>query len=165
MAEIKKICSRKTEVVEINGKEVIFKAITLGQLRELSEYSSFKDIFSGEKTKTGEGRSNSIMAFLAKIDILLDLSCGLCIDDLAALDGSQLKEVYEVFKEVNEFFFTIARVLDLQEMMIVAKGFLKKHLQIIFAYYLKKGTETVLTMDTGTRLNVSKPSTGTKQKR
>ena len=123
MAEIKKICSRKTEVVEINGKEVIFKAITLGQLRELSEYSSFKDIFSGEKTKADKGRSNNIMAFLAKIDILLDLSRGLCIDDLAALDGDQLgqlidilldlsrglcidgdqlKEVYEVFKEVSE---------------------------------------------------------------
>ena len=123
---------RRFDTVFLNDKEITVKELTVGEILDLLQSEGDAD--------------NSIAAFGRKAEAFLQVSCGLALEDLKAFAPSQIKMLYDKFREVNQAFFDLARTLRAQEMLAGVAAELKRSLASDFRELLSAS---------------SKPATGT----
>ncbi len=123
---------RRFDTVFLNDKEITVKELTVGEILDLMQSEGDAD--------------DSLTAFGRKADSFLQVSCGLALEDLKAFAPSQIKMLYEKFREVNQAFFDLARTLRAQEMLAGIGEELKRSLASDFRELLSAS---------------SKPATGT----
>ena len=123
---------RKFDTVFLNDREITVKELTVGEILDLIQAE--------------DGADNSIAAFGRKAEAFLQVSCGLALQDLKAFAPSQIKVLYDKFREVNSAFFDLARTLRAQEMLDGVMEELKRSLASDFSRLLSAS---------------SKPATGT----
>lgn len=132
--------SRKTANVTLNGKDFNLKELTVGEIIELINEST---LLSGKLNQgNGGGEQNAKTGQKAQEGIdddmfkdLLELSTGLnrdlsrmmekCCDfsisDLKPLAPSEVKQLVDVFKEMNSDFLGVLKALGLLEVILEIK--------------------------------------------
>ena len=122
---------RKRKTIKIDEKE-----ITVLELRVKDVLEIYEEI---EAKKGLEDIQSQARQFLPKA-ISLD------IQDLKEMAPSELKELYEAFKEVNAVFFEAAQTLGLGSLLSEAKKSIVKDFGNLCADSLKPGTSEPLNM-------------------
>jgi len=85
--------------------------------------------------------------FMAQLEILLQESCGLTIDNLQDLHSSELEQLWQAFYEVNSFFFRTAVRFGLEEKVAVLLGTVLQGFGGLFAGFFAEAMESVSTTD------------------
>ena len=110
---------RKREPIKIDKREITVKELTV---REILEIAELKNVTSDNL---------SIDVFKKEFSNYLPRAVeGVKVEDLLDMAPSELKEIYDKFKEVNGVFFDVARSVGLGELMdniktAIQKDFLK----------------------------------------
>lgn len=113
---------RKQEPVKIDKKEIMVKELTV---REILEIAELKNV------KSAKGEELSLTMFKKEFSNYLPKAVtGIKLDEMLDLAPSELKEIYDKFKEVNGVFFDVARAAGLTALLdqiktAVQKDFLK----------------------------------------
>jgi len=122
---------RKTKTIKIDDRE-----ITLHELR-------VKDIMS-----VADGKTTDLLALIKE---LLPKATSLTLKEIQNMSPSELKLIYDAFKEVNEVFFGLAASLKLTSLLETLKqGALtavQKDLSKLFADSSNGGTQEPQTTD------------------
>jgi len=114
---------RKRETIKIDDKEITIKELTVKQIIEIGE-----KVANPGEAKAGLSDFDMIKdAFKEHLALGVE---GIAFDDLVELAPSELKTIYEKFKEVNGVFFEVAEqvgILDLLQRikLELQNGFLK----------------------------------------
>ena len=98
---------RKSKKITINSKEITVKELSVKDILELTE---------GNNIKTDSGLMDIVNTILPKS---LD---GVGVEELREMYPSEIKEIYDVFKEVNEVFFAILASPTLQPVISALKA-------------------------------------------
>lgn len=109
---------RLSDNIEINDKKITVYELTVEEIINIGE--STKNFNQPEL-----GEFKSLIE-----DNLGKAVTGITMDDLIKMTPSDIKKIYETFKEVNSTFFEVARSMGLTELLIslkqaVQKDFLK----------------------------------------
>jgi len=152
--ETKKIGVRRVQTVIIEEKAIEFKEISLDQLLALFGYKSFAEII--ENKEIDKKKDESFLTYFLRINELLQMSTGMQFDDFKGLAPSQLKEVYTIFKEVNEVFFQTALLIMQGDITKVIKSLIIQEFVKLFAHFQQQATPNVLNTGSSSPVNVTK---------
>ena len=126
---------RKRKVIKIDDREITVKELTAEQILGMIE---------GEQDSIGDLKSKALELYPDIIDIPLK--------DLKKMAPSEIKEIYDGFREVNAVFFDVARFVSKSSL---TKEFLKKIQSALLADFgcllvdsLKPGTQEPSSTDT-----------------
>lgn len=111
--------ARKRVVKKIDGKEYELKELTVINIIDLIQNFNF---FQEEKPEENKKEENiidtenivSIISFLEKV---LKVSADFDINDLKTLSPSEIRILFEAFKEVNSDFFLLLQKTNLLEVI------------------------------------------------
>ena len=117
---------RKSKVVKIDKQEITVRELTVRDFIELIDSV-------GEST-TKENLGKQIATFLPK-------ASDLTMEKAKDMAPSELKEIYEAFKEVNEVFFETAQQLGLGVLLTNVKETIMKDILELFANLFKQVME------------------------
>lgn len=122
--------ARKTKTLQVEiddkEKEVVVKELSVAQIINIADDN---DIF-GDKEEDDEGKNDNIKKFAESIDSkLLPLCINIKLEDFKKMYPSDIKEVYNAFKEVNAVFFDLARQSGMTEVIENLKEEVIKSLQ------------------------------------
>lgn len=123
----------KCKVIKIDEKEIIVNELSVKDLLSLFDESD---------------PEKGIEGFLGQVDEFLPRATDAKLDELKQMAPSELKLLYDAFKEVNAVFFDVARFLGLGSLLTQIKSSLVKDFGGLFAGLLKPGTEMPSITDT-----------------
>ena len=114
---------RKREGLKLDDKEIIVKELTLKEIMEIGD----KIANSSRGTKGGSDFDAIKDALKEHLELGIE---GISFDQLVLMTPSELKTIYEKFKEVNSVFFEVAQQMGLIDLLRKIKieiqnGFLK----------------------------------------
>ena len=122
---------RIIDTVQINGMEILVKELTVGEILDLF---------------TGVDKGSTFEVIATKADQFLGAACGISVDTLKTMAPSQIKIVYEKFREVNSAFFEMAHLMAVGEIVETVTAELKaslvKDFSALCSSSLKPGTGT-----------------------
>jgi hypothetical protein len=115
---------RNRETIKLDSKEITIKELTVKQIMMLG------DKIANSSKSAGEGESDFDLikgAFKDHLELGVE---GIIFEELIELAPSELKLIYEKFKEVNAVFFEVAQQIGLLDLLQRIKlelqnGFLK----------------------------------------
>lgn len=99
---------KKQITVQIESKRFTISELTVEQIIELSTSTKIGDDFS---MLVGEGMplAKIFTNFTEELKIILEKSCDFSLEDLKQLAPSEIKQLFEAFKEVNADFLLLLR--------------------------------------------------------
>jgi hypothetical protein len=98
---------RKREPIKIDKKEITVKELTVREILEIAELKNVR-----------KGADLSLAMFKKEFSNYLPRAVeGIKVDDLLDMAPSELKQIYDKFKEVNATFFDVARSVGLGELL------------------------------------------------
>lgn len=101
---------RKRETIKIDDREITIKELTVKQIIEIGD----KVANPGER-KNGDSDLDLLKdAFKQHLALGVD---GIVFDELLSLAPSELKTIYDTFKEVNAVFFGIAQQIGFLDLL------------------------------------------------
>lgn len=135
---------KRSNIVEIQGHTFTVRELTI---REIINYF---DRATQALTPEEEKEVGGLDVFKGYLDDLVELAIEEEIDIDIFLDfkPSELKELYDTFKEVNKVFFEIARQLGASKMVDLLKEEFQQIYSVQLASSLKRDTQKPLTTDT-----------------
>jgi len=110
---------RNSKPIEIDDKKITVYELTVAEIIEIGNTKAIKD------------RSTDLGDFKTILDNYLPKALsGVTVDDLIKMAPSDLKKIYDIFREVNATFFDVARSVGLGELLsqlteAIQKDFLK----------------------------------------
>ena len=139
---------RKTTTKTINGEEVIIKELLVEEILNFINSGTQQS----EASNTIESEFDDIKG---QIDQLLVVSVpGVKVEDLTKWAPSEIKKLYDAFKEVNDTFFVVAQRLGLNKLVSQVEQAIATEFSVLFANLPKLGTQTALSTDIA---SLSKP--------
>lgn len=90
---------RQSKIIKVGDREITVKEISPSMAIALF------------KPEPGQGLT------MAAVDALCREGCGLSVEELSKLYGSELAKIWEAFRELNDFFFKIAASFGLENML------------------------------------------------
>ena len=109
---------RKHKITKIDDKEITVRELRVRDLIELLD---------------GTGVDPKSANILEALRTFLPKCSDLTVDDLIGMAPSEIKQVYDAFKEVNEVFFETARGLGLGNVITDLKNLIRKEFSEAFA--------------------------------
>lgn len=109
---------RKHKITKIDDKEITVRELRVRDLIELLD---------------GTGVDPKSANILEALRTFLPKCSDLTVDDLIGMAPSEIKQVYDAFKEVNEVFFETARGLGLGNVITDLKNLIRKEFSAAFA--------------------------------
>lgn len=122
---------KKTEIVKIDDKEYILKELTIEQIIGIFDGSTFfSNTLKGtadsdennsepENITNGEKQDGSILSEIESIskdlNRIMEISCNFKINDLKKLTPSEIRKIYNAFREVNSDFFVFLEKMGVAE--------------------------------------------------
>ena len=102
---------RKTKTIKIDDREITIKELRVKDIRHILE--------------TAENETPEDADFMKQIETLLPLATDLKLEEMEGMAPSELKTLWETFREVNADFLALTERLGVGEAL---KDFLRKHL-------------------------------------
>ena len=118
---------RKSKIIKIDDKEITVKELRVKDILS---------VFDMAWQEGFDGWSEQIQTFLPKI------TAGISIEDLKKMAPSEIKQIVDAAKEVNNDFLAVARTLGLGKLI----GDLKKTILSDFSGLLAGSLEAVMPM-------------------
>lgn len=109
---------RKSKVIKIDSQEITVRELTVRDFIQLIESIGA----DASRTNLGE-----------QIATLLPKATDLNLDKAKDMAPSELKEIYDAFREVNEVFFETAQQLGLGDLVMTVKEAIMKDILELFA--------------------------------
>lgn len=122
---------RKHKTLKIDDKEITVKELRVKDVI---------DIFGDTNRDTG--------LFDKAKEFLPRFTDNLTLDDLIAMAPSEIKTVYDDFKEVNAVFFDVAREMGLNNVLQELKASIQREFSGTLAASLRQAIPAPLTTDT-----------------
>jgi len=110
---------RNSKPIEIDDKKITVYELTVAEILEIGNTKAIKE------------KSTDLNDFKTILDDYLPKALlGVTVDDLMQMAPSDLKKIYDIFREVNATFFDVARSVGLGELLsqlteAIQKDFLK----------------------------------------
>lgn len=104
---------KKRKTIEIDGKEFELSELTVKQIIDIFDNSKF--VIGLNELTNSDNISLSIVRSANEINNLLAQCANFRIEDLMDLTPSEIKLVFDVFKEVNSDFLSILESLGMIE--------------------------------------------------
>jgi hypothetical protein len=124
---------RKHKSIKIDDKEITVRELRVKDLIELLD-------------RTGADPNNANL--LEALRTFLPKCSDLTVDDLTGMAPSEIKQVYDAFKEVNEVFFETARGLGLGNVVADLKNSIRKEFSAAFADSFSRAMSPLKDTDT-----------------
>jgi hypothetical protein len=110
---------RNSKSIEIDDKKITVYELTVAEIIGIGETKAIKE------------KSTDLSDFKSVLeDYLPKALSGVTLDELIKMAPSDLKEIYDIFREVNATFFDVARSMGMGELLnqvtqAIQKDFLK----------------------------------------
>lgn len=132
---------RKREVVKIDSKEYTVKELTVEEILDLMNNSTF---FGGDSLKDKgveeqEEKKDDIGILLGDVKLLMEKSCDFEFDDLKKLAPSEIKLLYDGWNKANSDFLSIVKVLGFSEILSNIKDAVLSNFSNLLVTSLKQG--------------------------
>ena len=125
---------RKRKTIKIDTREITVKELTVREILEILDEAGVQETKSEDKSKDGlQDLKGLVEKHLAK-------ATDATLEEFKNMAPSEIKEVFEAFREVNAVFFAAARQAGLGTFMGRIKAALIKDLSEICAVSLGQGT-------------------------
>lgn len=125
---------RVRKTIKIDEKE-----ITLKEFRVKDVIDILKDASPDAQAGNGD--------IVETIKKLLPICSDMTVEDLFAMAPSEIKQVYEAFKEANAVFFEVAQSLGLGSIVQELKNSIRKEFSGVLADSFSRATSTLSTTD------------------
>jgi hypothetical protein len=116
---------RKTKTIKIDDREITIRELKVKDIRKIINQAETDD-------------------FQRQIEELLPLATDLALEDMNDMAPSELKLLWEAFREVNSDFLALAGRLGISQAL---RGFLQKHLTDALADLSNAGMSTAGSTD------------------
>jgi len=135
--------------ITIGGRDVTVTEVRVRRVLQLLPMFEEKQQAVGHAATVegGEIEQTAEDGFMTQLEILLQESCGLTIDNLQDLHSSELEQLWQAFYEVNSFFFRTAARFGLEEKVAVLLGTVLQGFGGLFAGFFAEAMEGVSTTD------------------
>jgi len=121
---------RVKQELEIGDFKIVVKELTVAEILDLIGGKELPEI-------------SDLMSFIAYMEDLLPLFLdGISIEEMRTLPPSQVKKIYESFREVNQVFFDLAQAAGLGKLMDSIKDAVVKDFLQIAADSLQQAMKT-----------------------
>lgn len=134
---------RLKKTVEIDDHKYVVRELTIEQILNL--FNDVKGSKSSPDTKLGD------LGFLKnEAEDLINLAFDgdkYSLDDFVKFAPSEVKQLYDAFREVNDVFFLIAREVGLDKMLTELKEAIKRDFSGLLADLSNQGIQKSLTTD------------------
>ena len=117
---------RKRETIKIDDREVTVKELTPRDILEILDGVDETSLEAGD--------------LAALLDKHLGKAVDLKLDDFLDIPPSDIKKIYEKFREVNRVFFDMAGRMGMDQILARAKEAFVQDVSKLFANLLKPGT-------------------------
>lgn len=117
----------KQKTVKINDREITVKELTPRNILDILDGVDEQNI-----------QTTDLVELLNKH---LDKAVNLKFEEILDIPPSDLKELYEAFKEVNSIFFDMAGQMGLGQILVRAKEAFDQDVSKLFASLQKPGTQ------------------------
>lgn len=112
---------RKTKLFKLDDREIIVKELRVRDIMEL---------FGG-----GEETPDMLSKLRAALPRCVD---GVTLEDLQQMAPSEIKTIYEAFREINDVFFGLARQAGLSDVIEAVKQSMREEFSAVLADSLKR---------------------------
>jgi hypothetical protein len=132
---------RKREVVKIDDKEFTIKELRIKDILEITQNSSFmKGALKGKSgEQSEEDFTQEIASIMEDFDKTMKYCCDFTTDDLKPLAPSEVKLLYNTFKEVNSDFLSSLKVLGVAEALLNIRDAITSKFSKTLAISLNQG--------------------------
>ena len=146
---------RKTKTIKIDDKEITVKELKVKHIRRF-----------WDQAWSGDMSLDALQDLLG--DILPLIAPELKVNDLEEMAPSEIRFLWDTFREVNTDFFAVVRLEDAGQLLTELKKAFLKDLTSLFAGSLNPATQTSGNTDTDSSILQSKsskkqPQTGSKK--
>ena len=112
--------------INIEGIKKVFvvKELTVAEIIDQynkSEFLNSSDDKKGKTTTDGDNLPGEIGEMLRDLKQIVDVGCNFKMEDLKPLAPSEIKQIYNGFKEVNTDFFDFLQALGVTEALMEIK--------------------------------------------
>lgn len=139
--------SRKRKVVEIDEKKYTVKELTIAEIIDLTENSIFfsdtlkeKETDEQREPMTRKEQVKELMSMFTDVGKVMEISCDFTVGDLKKLTPSQVREIYDKWREVNSDFFEIVKVLGVTEALKILREVALENFSNLLVAWLKQDT-------------------------
>lgn len=116
-------------------REITIRELTVREVRQFWQEEA-------PKVVAEQGKITDLQPFMSKC------VTGVTIDEMDDFTFSELKVIYEAFREVNAVFFEMAQAMDIENPMFAEfKGMIWRELMRKFVFLFREGTSTPGTTD------------------
>ena len=124
---------RKHKTLKIDDNEITVKELRVDQILEIWE---------------SVGAGNDLDTFKGYIEKHMGKVTDVTLDDLRKMAPSEIKQIFEAFKEVNQDFFDLAQTLGLGKILEKLKNAILTDLSALFAGLLEQAMSELGNTDT-----------------
>lgn len=139
---------RVRKTVKIDDREFVLRELTVAEIIDLFENTTSNAKSVGDNDKVAD--TTDFLKEEIQRMLSLSLEGEQKVEDFYKMAPSELKILYDAFKEANKVFFHIAVEMGLEKMLDEVKTSIQRDFSKLLANSLKAATRKSLPMDTPT---------------